>query len=57
MEKLKKPNPNPNNELVGLLSYSILDNPKYQAKLQYVPEGIEDKDLFIFDIPVEGGMN
>lgn len=36
-------------ELLGVMSYQILDNPIYQNLLQYVPEVLDDRDKYIID--------
>ncbi|CDW77052.1 UNKNOWN [Stylonychia lemnae] len=36
-------------ELLGVMSYQVLDNPAYQNLLQYVPEILDDRDKYIID--------
>lgn len=36
-------------ELIGVITYQILDNPIYQKNFQYVPEVIDNREKYIFD--------
>lgn len=40
---------NKETELIGVMTYQILDNPIYQKNFQYVPEVIDNREQYIFD--------
>ena len=43
-------------ELIGVMTYQILDNPLYQSKFQYVPDALENRELFILDDMVANAL-
>ncbi len=49
MHKLENSPYSKGTELIGVMTYQILDNPIYQKNLQYVPEVVDNRDKYIFD--------
>eukprot|EP00347_Sterkiella_histriomuscorum_P016370 403353449 len=49
IEKLEITPFNKHTEMLGVMTYQILDNPIYQKLFQYVPEVLDNRDKYIFD--------
>ena len=49
IKKLKTAPYSKDTELIGVMSYQILENPFYQRKFQYLPEILENRENLIVD--------
>ncbi len=57
MKKLKTTPYSKSTQLIGVISYQILDNPFYQRKFQYLPEVLENRENLIVDDDVMNMMD
>lgn len=53
LEKIQNGKHSCHSNLIGVPTYSILDNWAYQKELQYVPQSVKNRENFIVDDAID----